>query len=129
MLGALWGIVYRLGVHRKALKYHVQPGQQAALVTVTQRELYLTTADREVHVHAGGCLRQGRRRGLWLRWLARCLSVAVRASAQLPLHQCSGPLLHASGNAMLAPPTRSPWEVFALTRAVTDHVLCRAVGL
>src|SRR2546426_12451856 len=121
MLGALWGIVYRLGVHRKALKYHVQPGQQAALVTVTQRELYLTTADREVHVHAGGGLRQGRRGGLWLRWLARCLSGAVRARAPLPLDQCRGPLLQARGNGMLAPPPRSPRAGFSLPTSASEH--------
>src|SRR2546425_909280 len=130
MLRALRGIVCgmpALGLQPLAgiLDLRLDAGE----VHTAQRDEHLMPVQHGLQRDTDRCLRQGRRCGVRLRWLAWCLSVAVRASAQLPLHQCSGPLLHASGNAMLAPPTRSPWEVFALTRAVTDHVLCRAVGL
>ena len=44
----------------EALQHHVQPGQQAPLVTVAQGQLPLTAGPFEVHVPARGCLRQRR---------------------------------------------------------------------
>src|SRR5947209_7043143 len=119
MRGALRGGVCGRGVHREPLEHCIQPRQQPAFVTVAQGQLHLAAADREVHVHAGRCLRQGRR-GCWM---AGCLSLAISVS-HLGLDQLLCPSRNRGTEAMLAKAVWCFGEVLTVTMTVYDMVRC-----